>query len=401
MNIQQLQQQHDQAQVRAKGLLDRASNPMTASERGFIQTAVDEVASLRSRLVAAKGDANFSAAIAGAVSGMDSPSHFGGGVGSFGEQFLKSETFNWLAKHRGQLPSGQWTSPSSELAATVLDSTGNSGGDLIVTQYVPGVSPLPQRPLVVAALFAQGQTDSASVTYMKETTFTNAAAAVGEGAVKPESTMIFDQVVDLVVKLAHWLPVTDEMLEDVQQIASYIDTRLRLGLNLAEEVQLLSGSGVAPNMTGLLNRSGLATPVVRSGSTTNSDAILTQISTVEYATALPVDGIIMNPLNWLTILLAKDGDGNYVGSGGPFASPRRPTLWGRNVALTSAIALGTALVGSFQGAATLWHRGGVRVEVSNSHQDFFVRNLTAIRCEERLALSVYRAGAFGTVTSLT
>jgi hypothetical protein len=40
------------------------------------------------------------------------------------------------------------------------------------------------------------------------------------------------------------------------------------------------------------------------------------------------------------------------------------------------------------------------VEASNSHADYFQRNLTAIRAEERLALAVYRPGAFGAVTGL-
>jgi hypothetical protein len=45
--------------------------------------------------------------------------------------------------------------------------------------------------------------------------------------------------------------------------------------------------------------------------------------------------------------------------------------------------------------------GGLRVEASNSHQDFFIKNLVAIRAEERLALAVYRPAAFGTATGLT
>jgi len=52
------------------------------------------------------------------------------------------------------------------------------------------------------------------------------------------------------------------------------------------------------------------------------------------------------------------------------------------VALTSAIAAGTALVGAFRTAAQIFRKGGVRVEASNSHSDFFVTNKTAIRAEE-------------------
>jgi len=45
-------------------------------------------------------------------------------------------------------------------------------------------------------------------------------------------------------------------------------------------------------------------------------------------------------------------------------------------------------------------KGGLRVEASNSHDDFFIKNLVAIRAEARLALAVYRPAAFGTVVTL-
>ena len=60
------------------------------------------------------------------------------------------------------------------------------------------------------------------------------------------------------------------------------------------------------------------------------------------------DGVIMHPTNWLTILLLKDADGNYMNGGGPLAALPRPMLWGKPVALTTAITLGTALVGELQ-----------------------------------------------------
>ena len=82
--------------------------------------------------------------------------------------------------------------------------------------------------------------------------------------------------------------------------------------------------------------------------------------------------------------------------------PPQPTsLWGLNVAVSPVIPLGTALVGCFKTAAMLFRRGGLRVEVSNSYSDFFIKNLVAIRAEERLALAVYRPSAFGSVTGLS
>lgn len=234
---------------------------------------------------------------------------------------------------------------------------------------------------------------------MKETTFTNTADTVAEGATKPESTLIFDAASDPVRKIAHWLPVTEEMLEDVPALRSYLDARLRHGVELTLDDQLLNGSTTPPDIVGILARTGLAASIART-TEVNADTILSQIMAIWIATNLQPDGIVMNPANWKSILLTKDTTGQYYG-GGPFASPHMPTLWGLPVALTSAITANTALVGAFKTAAQLFRKGGLRVEASNSHASYSIENKVAIRAEMRASLAVYRASAFGTVTNLT
>jgi HK97 family phage major capsid protein len=70
------------------------------------------------------------------------------------------------------------------------------------------------------------------------------------------------------------------------------------------------------------------------------------------------------------------------------------------VSLSVQMPVGVALVGAFRSQSQLFDRGGIRVSASNSHQDFFIKNLIAILAEERLALAVYREAAFGKVTGL-
>lgn len=376
---------------------------MSADERSAIKALVDQGNGLKATIERAKDDVNMAAEIEKLTAGMivkPSASAPKAERRSMGQQFVESEAMAWLLKTAGSGRGSAWKSPSAELMATTLDETTGSGGNLIVTDYRPGIVETLFKRLVVADLLASGTTNSTSITYMKETTFTNAAAAVAEGSPKPESTLVFEQVSDLVRKVAHWLPVTDEMLEDVAQIRSYIDARLRLGLSIAEEDQLLNGSGTAPNVEGLLNRSGLTTATVRAGSVTNAEAIFTAMMAVFNASFVMPTGTIMNPANWQTTQLSKDGDGRYYGSG-PFAGPQAPTLWGFPVVVTPSIVANTGFTGAFNSAAQVFRKGGVTVEASNSHSDFFVRNLTAIRCEERLALAVYRPGAFSKITSLT
>lgn len=378
----------------------REDRTTTEEERGQVETLTAKAKEIQAQIARAEGDDALRAQIAAMAPAHVTPPADRGpapkGKASIGEQFLASDAYRFL-RDRRHVGAARWSTPAVELAAT-LTSDAASGGDLILPQYRAGVVPLMTQPPTVADLFAQGTTGSNLISYMKETTFTNAAAAVTEGEAKPESTLVFDAVTDAVRKIAHWLPVTDEMLEDVQGLRSYIDERLILGVRQAEDAQLLTGDGTAPNISGILDRANLATAVAR-GSDTNADAILKQIMAIRTAAFVQPDAIVMHPANWQAIVLAKDAQGQYYGNG-PFSSVVTPQLWGLPVVLTTNMTQNTALVGAFRSAAQIFRRSGIMVEVSNSHSDFFVKNLTAIRAEERLALAVYRPGAFGTVTGL-
>lgn len=384
-------------------LQDRAASEqrdLTSTEQTTLGDALRVAEGLKAQLKTKRGHANLMGEIEKATGGVGASITRGGTSASLGQQFINSETFEFLKRMRGQFPQGAWTSPSSELMAATLTQDSASGGALVLPQYLPGITPTATRPLTVAALLAQGTTDSNAVSYMKELAYTNLADTVLEGAAKPESTLTFQAVTDPVRKIAHWIPITEEMLEDVPALQSYLDIRLRLGVELALDDQLINGSVVAPDIIGFLARTGLAAAQAR-GADSNADAILKQLTAIRTSSGYEVDGIVMNPSNWQTILLTKDSTGNYYGGSGPFAAPHVPTLWGVPVAISQVIVANTCLVGAFKTAAMLFRRGGLRVESSNSHASYFVENKIAVRAELRAALTVQRPGAFGTVTGLT
>jgi HK97 family phage major capsid protein len=374
----------------------------TTEEITALEAMLTEGKQLKARIERAKADEGMTAEIARLTEGMvvgplnaSTPTRE---LRSMGRQFIEDESYRKFISSHGHRRSGAWMSPTVELHATTLDTTSGSGGPLIMPQVLPGILPLQFKRLTISDLLAQGTVDSNSLLYMREKTFTNAAAPVTEGAAKPESTLVFDQATAPVQKIAHWLPVTEEMLEDFSAIRSYIDARLRLGLDLTKEDQLLNGSGTPPALLGLLNTPGLTAAQAR-GADSNADAIFREITKVVLASFIQPDGIVLNPTNWQTIQLTKNAAGNYLGTG-PWGAAQTPMLWGLPVVSTPSIVANTALVGAFQQCAQEFAKGGVRVEVSNSHSDFFVKNLVAIRAEQRLALAVYRPAAFGTVTGL-
>lgn len=375
---------------------------MTADERTAIETISADARALKDRITRATSDSELLASLermAGtALPSAPVPHGPRKGPQSMGQQFISAPQYDFFRKG-GHRTASAWRSDSVELFAATLTEDPASGGSLVAPQYMPGITATPTPKLTVADLIAPGTTDSNLVAYMREKTWTNAAAPVLEGAAKPESTLTFEAAQAPVRKIATWLPVTEEMLEDAPAIRSYIDARLSLGVKIAEEDQLLDGTGVAPQLLGIRATPGLAADVVRGAAEPNYDAILRQIMAI-YATSLFMpDGIVMNPADWGTTILTKGPQGQYY-TPGPFAPIQSQTLWGLPVATTPAIDAGVSLVGAFQQAAQIFRKGGIRVEASNSHQDFFVKNLVAIRAEERLALAVYRPGAFGEVTGL-
>lgn len=316
---------------------------------------------------------------------------------NIGEQFTESPQYKALME-RGL--GGTWATGPVEVR-TLLDSGGSSGGDAIIADYQAGIRPLRLRRLTVADLLLPGTTDSNAVVYVEEQTFTNAADTVTEGAEKQESTLVFNQVSNAVQKIAHVVSVTDEMLEDVNALRSFIDARLTIGVQLAEEDQLLNGTGTPPDISGILDRSGLQTTITV-GPANAADSVYGMVTDIREVFYEP-NGIVINPSDWgsTDFRLAKDGNDQYF-AGGPFTGQYGAggivgeTFWGLPVVVSPSIAAGSVLIGDFN-QAQIFRRTGITVEASNSHSDYFIKNKTAIRAEERLALAVYAPGAFGLV----
>jgi HK97 family phage major capsid protein len=336
------------------------------------------------------------------------------GAKSLGDAFVKSDAYKALKN--GGMKAQRWTSGVVDLGFDALGgkATMTEAASVIVQPDVqPGVQLINQRRLVVADLMASGSTTSNSVRYLVETTATNAAAAVAEEGAKPESTLVLDEVDEPVRKIATVLPVSDEMLEDEAQIRSYIDARLRLFIQLTEETQLLVGDGTAPNISGIMDRSGLQTGTkaalqTASGAATPNvaDAIYQAITNIRVNALTEPDGVVVHPTNWATIRLLKDSALQYFG-GGPFTGAYGNSgglapnnIWGLPAVVTPAMTLHTLIVGAFRSQSQIFRKGGITVEASNSHSDYFIKNLTAIRAEERLALAVYRPAAFHAITAL-
>lgn len=260
----------------------------------------------------------------------------------------------------------------------------------------PGIIPSAQDETTVADLMLPGTTDNNTLTYMEETTFTNAAATVAEGGTKPESALGFTERTDNVRKIATWIPATTELLSDVAGIQSYIEGRLRFMVRREEEDQLLNGDGTAPNISGILDRSGIQTQA--KGADPTPDAVYKAMTKVRVTGLAEPTAYVTHPNDWQDVRLLRTADGIYIWGSPADAGPER--IWGLQVRQTPLIAENTGLVGAFRPFSQVFRREGITITVSTEHSTFFVENKVAILAEERLALAVYRPAAFCTVTGI-
>lgn len=307
---------------------------------------------------------------------------------SLGEQFVKQDGF-------GRWQSGSAGALRMEVKAAIINATGQNQ-PLVPSMRVPGIINEPNRQLTIRDLLPVGTTSSNLIEYTKENVFTNNAgpqysSPARENVTKPESGITFTLESTPVITLAHWIPVSKQVLADAPQLQSYINTRLMYGLKLKEENELLNGTGTGGSLSGIL-KSGNYTAYNRATSgDTKVDTVrraLTQVGLSEYM----ADAIVMHPADWEDIELTKADDGQYVWANPAISAG--PQLWGRRVVPTQAIAEGTFLTGSFAMGAQVWDREQAAIQVSYENADNFTKNMATILAEERLALTVYRPKAF-------
>lgn len=258
------------------------------------------------------------------------------------------------------------------------------------------VIPLAMRRPVVADLIPQDSTTNSSIKYMEETTFTNNAAPVAENAAKPESALALTERNSPVQKIATWIPVTEEQLDDVAQARALIENRLGVMLALAEEVQLLTGNGTPPQLNGFLTA---VTQSQAKGADPTPTAIYKSFTKIRFTGFAEPSGIVMHPNDWEAIATLQDGNGNYVW-GRPFDTGPVARLWGVPVIVTPAETENTALVGDFTTYSHISRRMGVTIKTSDSHASNFTLNVLVILIEERLSLEIYRPSAFCLVTGI-
>lgn len=313
-------------------------------------------------------------------------------VKSVGELFTESDAFKMYKGGDG---------PSAELKVGLKTVMSTGAGFAPETTRIGRLVEEALRPIQVLDLIPPGQTNQSAIVYMEETTATSGAAETAESAEGAlasygESAMAFTERNSPVRKIATFLPVTDEQLEDVEQIQSFINMRLGFFLRQRLDGQVLTGNGVAPNLTGILNVAGIQTQA--KGADPVPDAIYKAMTLIRVTGRAMPTGVVLHPNDWQGVRLLRTADGIYIWGSPSEAAPER--IWGLPVAQSDALTENTGLVGDLRAFCQLYERRGIEVKISDSHGDYFIQGVQAIRADMRVGFPVYRPAAFCTVTGI-
>jgi HK97 family phage major capsid protein len=320
-------------------------------------------------------------------------SYGGGELNDIGRKLIESDGYKNLtgnnAKTTGRIPVGTFY----ERKSTIVSGSG-TGQVLVAPEFRPGVVGPGQQRITLRDLMPNIPTQSNLIEFTRENSHSDATAIQAvEGDPKGESALGFELAYVPVRTIASWIPCSVQILNDAPALQNYVNGRLMYFNALKIENEILNGSGVGTEISGLRTQAtAFDTTRVNPATDTFIDVLGIALSQAAESLFDP-DAVVLNPKDWSRIQRIKTATTNeYI-----FADPHSgggKVLWGVTVVPSWSIPESQFLVGSFAMGAAVWDRQQASVEVSREHADFFVRNLAAILCESRLAVTVYRPDAF-------
>lgn len=368
--------------------------PRKRARMGAIEV---EMKSLRD-VVAVNRQANMLAGAGGSVFGASGLGQSGNDPVEFGSVVGKAAQFAPLHLDGGTM-AALHESVVSRKSVRVQTKAATDFSDAVVPQFGAAIMSR-YEPTRIMDLMPVSGTVAPVVEYARITGVTNPAAAVAPGGTKPDLGLTHAVVEARVTKIAATVSTVDESLADYPNFSTLLSAELLAAVVAAENAQLLAGNGTAPNMTGLLTTAGILTRAAGTGES-NLDTLEQAINDLRVGAAkADASAIVLHPNDWGAVRRAKSsGSGMYLAVD-PL-SGSASTLWGVGVRTTTDIAEGTAVVGNFEIGSAALVRQSLMIETDFGRSDGFVTNTTRFRCEERLALAVYRPAAFVEVTGLS
>lgn len=215
----------------------------------------------------------------------------------------------------------------------------------------------------------------------------------GSSKSKVDHNVEFKTASPIVLAVAEDL--SNQILQDVPRLQSYIVNRMVEMLLVKEDDEILNGAGGSNRFNGIITQATAYTPT-GSANTSSADRfsyLLNAISKLAQLDYMP-NGILINPYAYYEMLQVKTSTKEYTM---PYAGVTflNDTLRiaGVPVYQSTAVSANAFVVGDWSQAEYLT-RQGLTVDFSTENNANFEKNLLTIRVEERVGLAVRKPGAF-------
>jgi len=365
--VDKLLEQRAQLVRQAKGLLNERQNAnqsLTSEDRTKLKGWSDELDAVEAKLDAFKSDAGLLARFKTPLGSQ------GDGSGSDGDQadFFSRRAAKNLADRLARKTA---PGPEAEKAYTLENAT-----EVVLTDFVG----LPHRPTTLLEVLPVERVQSPTFRFVRQSVRTNNAAPVAPGSTKPTSLfglVPVDAQLHVVAHLSE--PVDKYLAQDVPNLARFVQNELSYGLFEAVEKQVLDGTGVAPQLRGLNNTSGVQVQAFDTDVLTTVRKALTKLELLGYVPS----AVVLRPEDWEQVELSQtSGSGEYLFAQSPVDRSEQK-LWGVPVVLSTAPATGKGFLLA-SGAVKLYTDGVVATEWDLSTG--FDKNEVRLRVESRYEL---------------
>lgn len=229
------------------------------------------------------------------------------------------------------------------------------------------------------------------------------ADVVAEGVKKPQKDFDYVEASKKVEKIAVFTKASKEALDDIRFLRSEINSELVYEVEKKLDQQVLSGTGVSPQLTGIntyaaaLDVTGL--PFATGVDAPNRADVLMVTAAVIANSGFDANYAVINPLDAAMMQLTKDANGGYVLP--PFSTANGMQIAGLRVIANRGVAVGDFLVGDFS-KDILAIREEINIQIGYENDDF-TKNLITILAEMRAVnyikaqnIPAFRKGTFAT-----
>jgi HK97 family phage major capsid protein len=279
---------------------------------------------------------------------------------------------------------------------TAASSAGFATSGVYQIDRTPGIVLEARRRVHPQDIIPSRPTSLAYVDFVKvNAAIADASPQGGETVTKFENATTVNTTSRKVETIATFIKASKQALSDWSELEGYLNGALFYAVQKKIGAEVYAGVGTTNYLSGLVTNATAFNTALLSASAgwTKIDAIAAAAQQVDIAEEEPANFVMLNPQDAWDIRRTKDDEGRYL-IGNPTANAPF-NLWGLNVVESTVVTAGTFLVGSTSpAAAEIRNRQGITVELFTQNEDDPIKNVVTIRAEARLALVVYRPGAF-------